>query len=869
MEEKTNNKIKRLSVGILAHVDAGKTTLTEALLYHTGAIRKLGRVDHKDAFLDTHSLERSRGITIFSKQAVINYGNDIYTILDTPGHTDFSSETERVLQVLDYAVLLISGSDGVQNHTETLWQLLKSYHIPVFVFVNKTDIFVNTKEDIIAELNKKLDTKIIDFYFSNSGDITNEALAEAAALCDEALMTEFLENGFISALSITKAVAKRQLFPCFFGSALKLEGTENFLRCFSAYTKYPKYDDDFSAKVFKINSDEQGNRLTHLKVTGGTLKARMQIGEGEETEKVNAVRIYSGSKFSAVEEVPSGTVCAVTGLTKTYAGQGLGVACDAPLPILEPLFSYRVILPPEIDNFTGFEVLKKLEQEDPQLRVKWYENLGEIHLQLMGEIQLEVLKSVIAERFNINVEFGEGSIAYKETIAGPVIGMGHYEPLRHYAEVHLLMEPLEQGSGIRYSVDCPPDTLSGSWQKLILSNLKDKLHIGVLIGAPLTDVKITLIAGKAHLKHTEGGDFRQAACRAVRQGLRNAENIILEPWYHFDLTVPKENAGHAMTDLQRLGAEFSEPDLADNMMIIEGEAPAAALRGYQSEVTAYTKGKGRLNCLPIGYRPCGNQEEVIEKIGYDCDSDLYNSADSVFCSHGAGYAVKWYEAPALMHIKSEEAREKEFIREEKKVRSAAQNNFKQQQATEKELKEIFERTYGKIDDNPNRFNERPKLKAVPKEKPYRASAAFKGPEYVLVDGYNIIFAWQELKEKAKISLDLARNELIHILCNYQGYRRCEVILVFDAYKVKGNKGEVEQVGGISIVYTKEAETADTYIEKTSRVLGKKHKVRVATSDGMEQLIIFGGNAMRVSAAEFYSEVKEVEKEIGEVIKGLK
>ena len=868
MEENTNNRIKRLSVGILAHVDAGKTTLTEALLYHTGAIRKLGRVDHKDAFLDTHSLERSRGITIFSKQAVINYGNDIYTILDTPGHTDFSSETERVLQVLDYAVLLISGSDGVQNHTETLWQLLKSYRIPTFVFVNKTDIFLKTKEEIIAELNKKLDTEIIDFSLSDGGDIKNEALAEAAALCDESLMTEFLEKGFISAQSITKAAAKRQLFPCFFGSALKLEGTESFLRCFSSYTKFPKYDGEFSAKVFKITLDEQGNRLTHLKVTGGSLKARMQIGEGEEAEKINAVRIYSGRKFSAVEEAPAGTVCAVTGLTKTYAGQGLGMACDAPLPMLEPLFSYRVILPPEIDSFTGLETLKKLEQEDPQLRVKWDENTNEIRLQLMGEIQLEVLKSVIAERFGINVEFGEGSIAYKETVAAPVIGMGHYEPLRHYAEVHLLIEPLEQGSGIRYSVDCPPDTLSSNWRKLILSNLKDKLHVGVLIGAPLTDVKITLIAGKAHLKHTEGGDFRQAACRAVRQGLRSAENIILEPWYHFELTVPKENGGHAMTDLQRLGAEFSEPDLSDNMMIIEGEAPAAALRGYQSEVTAYTKGKGRLGCLPIGYRPCGNQEEVIEKIGYDCDSDLYNSADSVFCSHGAGYAVKWYEAPALMHIKSEEVREKEFIREEKKVRFAAQNNFKQQQATEKELKEIFERTYGKIDNNPNRFNERPKPKAVPKEKPYRALPLFQGPEYVLVDGYNIIFAWQELKEKAQLSLDLARNELIQILCNYQGYRRCEVILVFDAYKVKGNKGEVEQAGGISIVYTKEAETADTYIEKVSRVLAKKHRVRVATSDGLEQIIIFGNNAMRVSAAEFYSEVKEVEREIGKIIEGL-
>lgn len=858
---------KRLSVGILAHVDAGKTTLTEALLYHAGVLRKPGRVDRKDAFLDNHVLERSRGITIFSKQAVLTYGSDLYTLLDTPGHVDFSSETERVLQVLDYAVLLISGSDGVQNHTETLWELLKSYHIPTFVFVNKTDIAGKSKAELISELRRRLDGKITDFTAADGGDITDGALGEEAALCGEELMTEFLEKGSVSAESIIKAVKKRSLFPCFFGAALKLEGTESFLRCFSSYTEAPRYGDEFKARVFKITRDEQGNRLTHLKVTGGTLKTRMQIGEGDEAEKIGGIRIYSGSRYTAAEEARPGTVCAVTGLSKAYAGQGLGSAFDAPLPMLEPLFSYKVILPPETDAFTGLEMLKILEQEDPQLKVKWDNN--EIHLQLMGEIQLEILKSVIAERFNVQIDFGEASVAYKETIAAPVIGMGHYEPLRHYAEVHLLIEPLERGSGIRYAADCPPDTLSGSWQRLILSNLADKVHIGVLTGSPLTDVKITLIAGRAHLKHTEGGDFRQAACRAVRQGLRSAENILLEPWYRFTLAVTKETAGRAMTDLRRMGAEFGEPDLADDMMIISGEAPAAKLRGYQSEVGAYTKGSGRLSCFPAGNRPCGNQEEIVERIGYDCDGDLSNSADSVFCSHGAGYAVKWYEAPALMHIRTEEDREKEFKDEEKRVRISAQNSFKRQRATEKELREIFERTYGKIDNNPNRFNERPKPKPAPKEKPYKAAPVPAGPEYVLVDGYNIIFAWDELREMARESLDYARNALVGILCDYQGYRRCELILVFDAYKVKGNKGEVEQVGGISIVYTKEAETADMYIEKTTRVLGKRHGVRVATSDGLEQLIILGGSAMRVSASEFYAEVKETEKEIRAHIENLK
>lgn len=861
--------MKRLCAGILAHVDAGKTTLTEAILYQTGEIRKLGRVDHKDAFLDTHELERSRGITIFSKQAVFTYNNEEYTLLDTPGHIDFSAETERVLQVLDYAILLISGSEGVQNHTETLWQLLKSYHIPVFLFVNKTDISRISKEELLKELNNRLDKRITDFSGINNGSLeTDGELCESLALCDENIMTEYLDRGTVSSENIVGAISERHLFPCFFGSALKLEGVEEFLRCFSSYTKSPAYSEEFAARVFKITEDAQGNRLTHLKVTGGRLKTRMQIGEGEEAEKINNIRIYSGVKFRSCEEAEAGTVCAVTGLSLTYAGQGLGTASNAPLPLLEPLFSYRVILPPEIDDFTGLEMLRKLQQEDPQLRVVWNETLKEIHLQMMGEIQLEVLKSVILDRFGINVEFGEGSIAYKETIASPVVGVGHYEPLRHYAEVHLLIEPLESGSGIRYAADCPPDTLSRNWQRLIISNLKDKLHIGVLTGSPLTDVKITLIAGKAHLKHTEGGDFRQAACRAVRQGLRSGENVLLEPWYSFRLVLPRETAGRAMTDLQKMGGVFSEPDSDGNDLIIEGEAPAAGLRGYQSDVTAYTKGKGRLSCFPVGYRPCENPEEVIEKIGYDCDGDLANSADSVFCSHGAGYAVKWDEAPSLMHIKTEAAVKEEFQQAEKQQRIIAANRFKQQKAAEKELKEIFERTYGKINNDPNRFNERPKPKPTPKDKPFVMRPIAIETEYVLVDGYNIIYAWDNLRAVAKESLDLARSRLIQLLCNYQGYRRCELIAVFDAYKVKGGKGEVEQVGGISIVYTKEAETADMYIEKATRILGKHHRVRVATSDGMEQLIILGANALRVSASEFYTEVMETERAIKRLIENI-
>ncbi|MBQ8790365.1 MAG: TetM/TetW/TetO/TetS family tetracycline resistance ribosomal protection protein [Ruminiclostridium sp.] len=845
--------MKRLGIGIMAHVDAGKTTLTEAMLYLTGNIRKLGRVDHGDAFLDTHTLEKSRGITIFSKQAVMNTADAEITLLDTPGHTDFSSEAERALQIMDYAVLIISGTDGVQNHTETLWHLLKSYRVPTFIFINKMDISELSKELIMAELIRRLDSACIDF----SGyvkDNTDEAASEALALCDEGMMNELLEKGEISGGTIKEKIRQRRIFPCFFGSALKLSGVEEFIKLISEFTVQPSYDDEFSATVYKISEDEHGNRLTHLKVTGGTLKVKSIIEKGDNPEKINNIRIYSGSKFKAVEEAPAGTICAVTGLTDTYSGQGLGRSADAPLPLLEPLFSYRIILPPHIDVYNGLNILRRLEQEDPTLRIVWNEQLKEIHLQLMGEIQLEILKSIIHDRFGFDVEFSEGSISYKETIESAVYGIGHYEPLRHYAEVRLLLEPAEEGSGLRFVSECREDKLDKNWQRLILTHLNEKKHLGVLTGSPITDMKITLISGRAHLKHTEGGDFRQATYRAVRQGLMSAKSILLEPYYSFTLTVPSDCVGRAMTDLQMKGAEFSSPEAAgENEMLIKGTAPASKLRGYQSAISSYTGGKGRLICIPDGYRPCTDSENVIKEIGYNPESDLDNPADSVFCSHGAGFNVSWEEVPSYAHTIAENEKS-----DDTEVQTKPINQYKSKQASDKELMEIFERTYGKI----NR-DERSAMRRVPekKDKPYKAKERPKGPLYLLVDGYNIIFAWEELNKIAQQNLDLARSELINILCNYQGYNRCEVIVVFDAYKVKGNKGEVERHGGITAVYTKEAETADMYIEKATRILGKKHRVRVATSDRLEQLIIFGADAERVSASELYAEVKYTEKQI--------
>ncbi len=853
--------MKRLVIGMTAHVDSGKTTLSEAMLFTAGEIRKLGRVDHGDAFLDTDPIERSRGITIFSKQAVMRLGGNEYTLLDTPGHVDFSAETERALRVLDYAVLVISGTDGVQSHTETLWRLLKRYGVPTFIFVNKMDISFLEKESLGNELKRKLSSGCTEL----SPGRPPEELFEELAECSEDMMNSFLESGSISDELISAAISRRELFPVVYGSALKLKGVEELLGLIDKYTVMPEPRPEFGALIYKITADEQGARLTHMKITGGSLRVKSVLECGGRSEKVNQIRVYSGTKFTAVDEAPAGTLCAVTGLTSGSAGEGLGTESSSPAPLLEPVLTYRIILPPKTDIPSALEKLKTLSDEDPMLRIVWNEQLKEIHIQLMGEIQLEILKSVIAERFGLEVDFDEGSIAYKETIEAPVEGVGHYEPLRHYAEVHLLLKPAERGTGLHFFTDCRKDDLDINWQRLILTHLEEKQHIGVLTGSPITDMKITVVAGKAHIKHTEGGDFRQATYRAVRQGLRSAKSVLLEPWYEFRLTVPQECTGRAMTDLQRMDGNIEPPETIGDETIFKGSAPVSELRGYQGEVTGYTRGKGRLSCIPKGYFPCHNPEEVIAQIGYDCDSDTENSADSVFCSHGAGVLVPWNEAPARMHVDSG-LRFGENDREEPEqvVTPQLVSNYKQRVAADKELMEIFERTYGKI-----KRNERSAMRTekTPAAKVPKLPLPPQGPEYLLVDGYNIIFAWEELNRLAKENLDLARTRLINILCNYQGFRRCNLILVFDAYRVKGNHREIESEMGITVVYTKEAETADMFIEKTAHELGRKHRVRVATSDNVEQIIILGNGAVRVSATEFLAEVTEVEKAIRQIIEG--
>lgn len=843
--------MKRLVIGMIAHVDSGKTTLSEAMLYSAGEIRKLGRVDHGDAFLDTHSIERSRGITVFSKQAVMRYGDCDITLLDTPGHADFSAETERALQALDYAVLVISGTDGVQSHTETLWRLLTRYRIPAFIFVNKMDISSYEPSVLMGGLCNRLDGGCIDF----SANRDRDAFYEEAAMCDERLMEEYLENGEVSPDSLRRAIAERKIFPCFFGSALKMSGIEEFLKVLDFYAEQKDYPAEFGARVFKI-TEEQNVRLTHIKITGGSLKVRSVIGE----EKINQIRIYSGTKFQAVDEVFSGAVCAVTGLAHSYSGQGLGAESNADTPLLEPVLTYKLILPPKTDLHTALTQMRKLEEEDPQLHVVWNELAQEIHVQLMGEIQLEILKTVIAERFGYEAEFGTGSIVYKETISDTVEGVGHYEPLRHYAEVHLLLEPAERGSGLHFASDCHVDDLDRNWQRLILTHLEEKTHVGVLTGSPITDMKITLIAGRAHLKHTEGGDFRQATYRAVRQGLRSAKSVLLEPWYNFTLEVPSESVGRALSDMQRLSAEFEPPETLGETAVITGSAPVSEMQNYRSEVISYTHGKGRISLILKGYFPCHNAEKVIEEIGYDCDSDLENTADSVFCSHGAGFVVKWDEVPSYAHISGRKERT-ESADEEFTVQQVS--SYRARIAEDKELMEIFERTYGKIkrDERHAMHTE----KHVPQQKPHKAKPLPTGPEYLLVDGYNIIFAWEELNKLAKENLDLARTTLINRLCNYQGFKQNNVIVVFDAYRVSGHHREVEQHHNVSVVYTKESETADSYIEKVTHELSKSHRVRVATSDGTEQIIILGNGAFRVSAAEFEDEVKRVEAAIREII----
>ena len=852
---------KQIVLGILAHVDSGKTTLSEAMLYRAGVTRRLGRVDHKDAFLDTDALEKARGITIFSKQALLTAGDTDITLLDTPGHVDFSTETERTLQVLDYAVLVVSGTDGVQSHTETLWRLLRRYHVPTFVFVNKMDLPGMERQELLAQLNRRLGEGFVDFGAEQADR------DEALALCDENLMDRMLDAGQLQDADLIPAIARRHVFPCWFGAALKLEGVDALLDGLDRYTRPAPALEAFGAKVFKVSQDEQGARLTWLRVTGGELKVKAQLtgeADGEPwAEKANQLRLYSGAKYTLTEAIGPGQVCAVTGLTKARPGEGLGAERDSDLPVLEPVLSYQVLLPEGADVHAALGKLHRLEEEEPQLHVVWNETLGEIHVQLMGEIQLEVLRSLLAERFGLEVEFGPGGILYKETITEPMEGVGHYEPLRHYAEVHLKLEPLPRGSGMQFAADCREEVLDKNWQRLVLTHLEEKQHLGVLTGSPLTDVKITLIAGRAHLKHTEGGDFRQATYRAVRQGLMLVKSQLLEPWYAFRLEVPAENIGRAMSDIQRMEGTFDPPESGEETAVLTGFAPVSTMRSYPMEVVSYTRGRGHLSLTLDGYRPCHNAQEVIAAIGYEPEHDLDNPADSVFCAHGAGFVVPWDQVRSHMHVDSGWGKS---TRPEQEA-AVPQRRAMAYRATleeDAELLKIFERTYGPIKRDPLAAF-RPVQK---RERPDFAAEQWEiAPEYLLVDGYNIIFAWDELNALSKESLDAARHKLMDILCNYQGFQKCVLILVFDAYRVPGSPGSIEQYHNIHVVYTKEAETADMFIERVTHEIGRNRRVRVATSDGMEQIIILGHGALRVSARMFHEEVQNVEKQIRALVQG--
>ena len=869
---------KHICIGLVAHVDAGKTTLSEALLYRTGTIRKWGRVDHGDAFLDTDRQEKERGITIFSKEAELKYGSTVFTLLDTPGHVDFSAEMERTLQVLDYAVLVINGREGVQGHTATLWKLAEKYGIPLFIFINKTDLEGVKRDDVMDELRERLDQRCVAFDIDHDGQ-----WMEQAAMCDEALLEELLDTGTIADDSLRGAIAERKIFPCYFGSALKLEGIDGLLEGLSGYSMEKQYGSDFGVRIYKISRDEKGARLTHMKITGGTLRVKDEIGR----EKVEQIRIYSGGKFRSVDEVKSGDVCAVTGLKTTYAGQGLGAERDAGEPVLESVLTYKVELPGGVDAHRALEMLKLLEEEDPQLKVVWNGQLQEIHMQLMGQVQIEILRNIIADRFGFDVEFGQGAIAYKETIAAPVFGAGHFEPLRHYAEVHLLLEPAPRGSGLTLDTRCSEDVLDRNWQRLILTHLAEREHPGALTGSPITDMKITLLAGRSHLKHTEGGDFRQATYRALRQGLRKAESILLEPWYEFRLEVPQGSAGRAMGDIQRMNGALEEPETAGENVVLSGRAPVSEMKDYGIEVASYTKGYGHLSCSLWGYEQCHRQEEVVEEIGYDIDGDVENTADSVFCTHGAGVVVKWDEADEMMHMQGTwgmgstemESRDPEsrkglrtadgLARSSAEGRNAGHSEStgktgstkKKDLTEEEELERIFEMTYGK------RKERRiiPKREISHSENKTKIKPSVVKEEYLLVDGYNIIFAWDDLKALAKINMDSARQALIEILENYQGYRKCHVIAVFDAYRVKGGERRQEKHGSVDVVYTREAETADMYIEKTAHAKSRDFHVRVATSDRLEQLIITGSGAFKVSADEFRAEVQQADTEISKLI----
>lgn len=837
--------MKKLVIGILAHVDSGKTTLSEAILHATGVIRQSGRVDHKDTFLDNNAMERERGITIFSKEARFETPSASFTLLDTPGHVDFSAEAERTLSVLDYAVLVVSGSEKVQSHTVTLWKLLEKYSIPTFVFINKMDMTHYTKEELLASVRSELDFGCVSF--------THPDFEEIGA-CDELLLDSYLENGTLSQSDIAYAIKRRSVFPTVFGSALKEEGVASLLSILDSYTLMPLSLQSFGAKVFKISEDERGNRLTHMKITGGVLSSRDTIDSIG--EKINEIRLYSGAKYKAAGSVSQGDICAVTGLSKTFPGQGLGEEFTTDSFTQTPLFSYSVILPDSIDPLQAFKTLKKLEEEDNQLNISWNEQTCEITFNIMGAVQLEVLQNIIKTRFNLDVEFSRGKIIYKETIQNTVEGVGHYEPLRHYAEVHLRLEPGMAGTGLVFETDCSEEILAKNWQNLILTHLKEKRHKGVLTGSPITDMKITLVSGKAHLKHTEGGDFRQATYRAVRQGLMQAESVLLEPWYSFSVTLPSESVGRLMTDITRMGGEVSPPEAtSDTLSRVTGSAPISGMHGYDTVLSSYTKGTGRLECTFSGYGKSPNFEATVQSIGYDPEADLYNSPDSVFCSRGAGFTVKWYDVEKYMHLSKEKTPEREY--------RALAKSEKSKLANEDELIKIFEATYGKIERKLPSQMKTPKKELgdyIPKNK------SPKGSDYLLIDGYNIIFADESLKKAAQTSLSDARNLLIEIASVYNSLKQIEVIIVFDAYKVKGNTGSVEQHGNVSVVYTKEAETADSYIEKVTHELVKNHRVRVATSDNLEQVIILGNSALRMSAREFFAEIKSAQNEIRSLIR---
>lgn len=825
--------MKKIVLGILAHVDAGKTTLTESMLYLSKTIRHLGRVDHGDAFLDYNSQERDRGITIFSKQAIFNWNDCQITLIDTPGHVDFSTEMERTLQVLDYAILVISGIDGIQNHSETIWKLLKHYHVPTFIFINKMDSIYANKDKLLNDLKDQFDENCFDF------ENLDENFYETIALNNEKLLDYYLEHQTLTKEMIIDEIYQRNLFPCFFGSALKIEGIDTFLNEFTNYVKEKQYPKQFQARVFKITHDKQGNKLTHLKITGGSLKVKEQVGN----EKVDQIRIYSGDKYQLVNEVYAGDICAIKGFKNFEISQGLGNESTVNTPILSPYMDYRIILPENCNQHEALEKLLLLSKEDPQLHINYNNQSKEIHVELMGEIQVEILKNIISERFNLDVEFDHGNIIYKETILEPVEGVGHFEPLRHYAEVHLLLEPGKPGSGLEFAVDCKENVLATSYQRLVLSHLKEKEHIGVLTGSLITDMKITLISGRAHLKHTEGGDFREATYRALRQGLKATKSILLEPYFKFSLEIPVEYLSRAIYDIETMNGTFKLSKEQDEMAYLTGKAPVSKMQNYQSEVISYTKGKGRITLQIDGYYPCTNQEEIISKINYDSESDLENPTGSVFCSHGAGFNVKWDEVENYMHIPYQFKPKNE--NKEKKIEKTTYSN------EDEELENIFIRTYGPIKQHQT---------TTPAKKIISNITYKYMPECLLVDGYNIIHSWPELKELAKDNLDAARTRLIDIMCNYQGYKKCILILVFDAYKVKNNLGSSYKYHNIYIVYTKEAQTADMYIERTTHELASKYNITVATSDALEQLIVLGQGGKRISSRELRLEVERLDKE---------